>query len=151
MAVTIQDYRFSKATSRRRMLLLAMLFALGGGSALHAQTGTTISAGSDLWVTVGGGGQTYQDFSETPIPADFFGTGSEPFSERIEFEGQSIDPSLGLSVDTVIQRMGDAVLNGPGSEATVPIELVALGLQSTQPITVMINGQETQWFVEVES
>jgi hypothetical protein len=151
MAVAVQNHGFSKATSRRRILLLAILSALVGGSALHAQTGTTISAGSDLWVTVGGGGQTYQDFSETPIPADFFGTGSEPFAGRIEFEGKPIDPSLGLTVDTVIQRLGDATLNGPGSEATVPIELVALGLQSVHPITVNINNQETQWFVEVES
>jgi hypothetical protein len=150
MAVNVQNHSFSKAASRRRILFLAFSSALVGGSALHAQPETTIPAGSDLWVTVSGGGQTFQDFSETPIPADFFGAGSEPFAGRIEFEGQSIDPSLG-TVDTVVQRTQDAVLHGPGSTADVPIELVALHLQSVQPITVVINGSQTQWTVEVKS
>jgi hypothetical protein len=115
------------------------------------QTEITIPAGSDLWTTVYGGGQTFQDFSQLPIPADFFGPGSEPFAGTIEFAGASLGDPLLDTVDTVVQRTQDAVLNGPGSTATVPIELVALHLQSVQPITVVINGSETQWTVEVKS
>ena len=51
---------------------LAAVFALAPPAFVHAQTGATISAGSDLWTTVHGGGQTFQDFSGSPIPADFF-------------------------------------------------------------------------------
>jgi hypothetical protein len=118
---------------------------------VDAQQGVTITAGPDLWVTVHGGGQTYQDFSESPLPADFFGAGSEPFSGRIEFQGQPVGDPLLEGVDTIVKRTGNAVLNGPGSSASVPIELVALNLVSVEPITVTIGGLPTTWDVEVRA
>lgn len=148
MPIGFQDHE--RAIFRPRYLLSAITLLLCATSTLRAQPELTIPAGSDLWVTVGGGGQSFDDFSEVPIPADFFAPGSEPFSGRIEFEGQSIDPSL-QGVDTIVQRTADAVLNGPGSSATVPIELVALNLRSVVPITVRIGGVETQWTVSVKA
>lgn len=142
---------FPNRKIRRKSVLSIVLLSFVGGSALHAQTGTTITAGSDLWTTVSGGGQSFQDFSQTPIPTEFFGPGSEPFNGNIEFTGAPIDSSSLGTVDTIVQRTEDAVLNGPGSTANVPIELVALHLQSTQPITVVMNGQETLWTVQVKS
>jgi hypothetical protein len=131
--------------------VLAIALTAFAGPPARGQGNTVIPAGSDLWVTVGGGGQTFQDFSDSPLPPDFFGTGSEPFSGKIEFQGAPVDStSLGMT-DTIVQRTQDAVLNGPGSSTTVPIELVALHLQSVEPISVMISGRETLWTVEVKS
>ncbi len=134
---------------RSRMAVIVTL----GWCAIQAEAlrGEIITGGPDFWVTVHGGGQTYQDFSESPIPADFFGAGSEPFDGRIEFKGLPVgDPQL-EGVDTIVKRTGNAVLNGPGSSATVPIELVALNLVSVEPITVIIGGIETTWDVEVRA
>jgi hypothetical protein len=47
---------------------------------------TMIVAGADLWGSPGGG-QSYHSFAETPIPAGFFGQGSEQFSGTILLEG----------------------------------------------------------------
>jgi Thrombospondin type 3 repeat len=111
---------------------------------------TTIAAGSDLWTTPGGG-QSFQDFSETPIPADFFGIGSEPFTGSVDFVGVTTGESaLGEFVDTAVERLEDAAMNGVGSEATVPIQITLLNLQSVEPITVMIDGVETRWDVNVQ-
>ncbi len=130
--------------------VLAALFLFPGGA--RAQTETVIPAGSDFWSTVYAGGQTYQDFSGQPIPADFFGPGSEPFTGRIDFMGGPIGESLlGNQTDTIVTRTEDAVLRGPGTEATVPIQITVLNLESVQPITVMIDGQETHWIVNVQA
>ena len=143
-----------RSTSRaQRLTFAAALSALVlTAAAKPSMAQTTIAAGSDIWVTVSGGGQTYQDFADNPIPADFFGAGSEPFTGRIEFVGVPIgDTGVFGDTDTVIQRTEDAALNGVGSEATVAIELVVLNLAGSEPITVVVNGQETQWYVYVES
>lgn len=112
--------------------------------------------GTDIWSTPGGG-VTFQDFAEDPIPANFFGPGSDPFDGRIEFEGQPLpdltDPVLPgtLPYDTIIERGGPAVFSGFGSEDTVDIEIVALNLVSTDPITVSFNGGQSEelWNVRV--
>ena len=138
-------------TGRTQGLLLAAL-SLGYPALVLAQPTTTISAGSDLWSTVHGGGQTFKEFSTNPIPSDFFRPGSEPFLGRIDFEGVPLgDPTLGNDLDTVVERLEDAVLTGPGSETTITIQLVVLSLQSTEPITVLIDGVETRWNVTVMS
>src|SRR4029077_3421111 len=46
-----------------------------------------IYPGMDLFVTPGGGA-TKQDFSTNPIPAGFFGPGSDPFTGTITYGGQ---------------------------------------------------------------
>lgn len=129
------------------VLSLLALLALVGGAA-QAQLEVTIGPGSDLWVTVHGGGQTYQD---VVLPPDFFGAGSEGFSGRVEFMGLPLDEENLGPVDTVVRRTENAVLSGPGTSATVAIELVALNLLSVEPITVVMDGVETQWDIEVRA
>ena len=104
----------------------------------------TILAGSDLWTTPPG--STFQDFSETPIPADFFGPGSDPFTGIVALKGvPNPDPTFGLT-DTIVNRLGDMQLNGPGTSASVPIQIQQLGLQSVSPITVTFGGTQTEDF-----
>ncbi len=108
-----------------------------------------IPAGSDLWETPGGG-QSFHDFSEAPLPADFFGSGSTPFDGQIELAGMSLDLDNLGTTDTVVERLEDATLTGEGSEATVPIQIVALSLQSIDPITVTYgDGSESFFDVHV--
>ncbi len=109
---------------------------------------SSIPAGSDLWSTPDGG-QTFQDFADNPIPADFFGEGSEPFDGIIELGGSPLDATNLGTGDTVVERLDDATLDGPGSSDTVPIEMKALSLVSINPITVVIDGEDTQWDVAV--
>jgi hypothetical protein len=99
-----------------------------------------VVAGSDLLVTPAGG-MTYEDFSGTPIPAGFFGVGSDPFIGTVRFRGV---PLVGTGVnghtDTIVRRNADAMLTACPSAATVPIEIVALSLVSVSPITVTFGG-----------
>ncbi len=89
-----------------------------------------------------------------PIPADFFGPGSDPFLGTILMGGSPVPlpscPDLSVPVDTVIQRMDAAALPKAGSAATVPIELVELNLVSVAPITVTYNAGETAAQFQVE-
>jgi len=105
-------------------------------------------------------------FTSSPIPAGFFGSGSDPFVGTITFRGNPmlplwlpsnanfqstkfegaiilgqvpLGPQQAPGADTIIKRTGDASLP-PGGSDTVPIELVALNLVSVQPITVTFNG-----------
>lgn len=47
----------------------------------------------------------------------------------VNFEGKPIGPGM---TDTILQRQADAVIGGPA----IPIELVALSLQSTAPVNI---------------
>lgn len=142
-----------KARRFARAVALCCAFSTGA----YAQT--TITAGSDLWSTVSGGNQSMQDFSETPIPGNFFGDGSEPFTGVIEFQGLRLNDNPGLRplndidlglTDTIVHRLENAVLDGDGSSATVPIEIIALSLVAVEPITVITNGVESLWTVEAQ-
>ena len=113
----------------------------GGGG-----LGTTILPGIDLWTTPPGG-STRDDFSPTPIPAGFFGPGSLPFDGVVTFGGTPLGGTLSVT-DTVVQRLNSCPLPGSGSSCTVPIQIVALSLQSATPITVRyISGPPEQWTV----
>lgn len=104
--------------------------------------GQDVLPGIDLWSTPGTG-ISATDFSDDPIPADFFDPGSDPFTGVITLDGGTLSnlggPSLGPS-DTVVNRMATAELPLVGSSDTVPIEIVALNLVSINPITVTYNG-----------
>lgn len=142
----------SRKTSRCKFggqfTVAVLAAALGVTTPALAQLEVTIGPGSDPWVTVHGGGQTYQELT---LPADFFGPGSEPFSDRVEFMGLPVDPANLGPVDTIVMRTENAILAGPGTSDTVPIALVALNLISVEPIRVMIGGVETQWDIEVRA
>jgi len=90
-------------------------------------------------------GCSFWDFAADPIPADFFGPGSDPFVGQIQFQGVQLLPTTecpsGLdNIDTIIQRMSDALLPTLGSSDVIPVEIVELNLTSCQPITVTYNG-----------
>ncbi|MGH8015037.1 MAG: DUF7451 domain-containing protein, partial [Candidatus Zixiibacteriota bacterium] len=116
------------------------------------QCAQIIEPGVDLWTTPPG--TTYDEhFTVSPIPADFFNPGSEPFSGLINLQGQPLTTlpagQLG-STDAVVQRMLPATLLLDGPPETVPIEIVALNLVSINPITVTYNsGPPELWNVRV--
>ncbi|MFQ5496164.1 MAG: IPTL-CTERM sorting domain-containing protein, partial [Phycisphaerae bacterium] len=91
----------------------------------------------------------------TPIPAGFFGAGSDPFNGTVCFVGVPLgDPNF-PDADTLIQRSADPFdrcdLPSP-MPSTVDIEIVALNLASTNPITVtFFGGQNPElWDVAVD-
>jgi sugar lactone lactonase YvrE len=113
----------------------------------------TIASGIDLFSTPSGG-STYQDFTPTPIPADFFDPGSEPFTGVVCYEGRPLDtlpPGVLGPTDTIVRRNAPINFPGPGAQDVIPIEMVALSLVSCQPITVTYNGGafSEQWNVQV--
>jgi len=117
----------------RSALAAAVLFALAAGSPALAGE-NVIHKGADIWMTVAGFAKT--SFAQEPIPAGFFCTDSQPFTGTVVFEGGplTIEPAGSLgSVDTVVNRLDDAVFNDKG-EATTRIQLMALSLVSTKPI-----------------
>lgn len=91
---------------------------------------------TDYWATTDA--QIYfGDGNIAPIPADFFGRGSDPFDGLICFRGEPIEPNVSLS-DIRIRRLEDAILKEEPN--SIPIELVGLNLVSTEPIMVTYDG-----------
>jgi MYXO-CTERM domain-containing protein len=94
------------------------------------------------------------DVPDSPaIPADFFGPGSDPFTGSVCLEGAPLG-TVDLSAhgfgtvdagdaDTLIRRSEDPFDRcelPSGEQSKVDIEIVALSLKSTSPITVTFNG-----------
>jgi len=100
-----------------------------------------ILAGDDAWATPCGASGF--DFSTPPIPADFFGPGSDPFDQGVSLGGD------GTGADTAIRRLNDMCLDDPPSIATTSIEIVELNLVGCEPITVTFNGGQNpeEWHV----
>lgn len=99
-----------------------------------------ILPGSDLWQSVS---PTTVEFGmgTPPIPAGFFGPGSEPFEGTVTLEGSPLGGTPlcdGLSggTDTLIERRGPARLDPTDGDDTIPVEMVALSLRSIDPIQV---------------
>lgn len=111
-----------------------------------------VEVGVDLWTTVPG--VTYQDFTGTPIPADFFDPGSDPFTGTVSFQGVPINlfSPLGLT-DTIVERLARAEMPACGSDwpYDVPITVRALSLQSVSPLTISyFSGAFTEsWNLDV--
>lgn len=109
-----------------------------------------ILAGIDLLQTPPG---TFVDFSGSPIPADFFGPGSDPFTGTVNLVGaplvQSAGPPIG-NADTIVLRQPAPLVCGD-PPVMIDIELVALSLAGTGPITVTSNGgmNPESWDVQV--
>ncbi len=145
---------FGALFSQRRCL--ATVFAVVNAALAQVASGQSvvIEAGSDGWVTPAAGATEFS-FALSPIPADFFGPGSNPFDGLIVFRGAPLetDPSgaLGL-IDTVVERLADTdTLEVGDTSAPIPTEIVALSLVSTEPITVTFSGGQDpqQWDVKV--
>ncbi|MHC4697348.1 MAG: hypothetical protein ACYTFA_11445 [Planctomycetota bacterium] len=100
-------------------------------------------------------GQSRQDFRKNPIPAGFFdfdGRSCEPFDDTISYTGQALDEPESDTVDTIVHRDRDPIspFDPVGTEETVDIEIVTLGMTSTEPITVLCDGDPTEWNVSVD-
>jgi hypothetical protein len=88
---------------------------------------------------------TIWDFSPQPIAADFFGPGSDPFDGGIPGDQTSLDPTPdcpGASgpISMLIKRLDTALLPTIGSSDVIDVEIIALSLVSSTPITVTYNG-----------
>jgi hypothetical protein len=150
---------FSKLDRRKAMqnfkdvtfiAISCLLFLMYLGGVSSAQD---VNPGVDLFVTPPSSG-SYINFSGSPIPADYFGPGSDPFDGVISFQGQPLDtspPDILGPTDTIVRRLDTAGLPACGSSDTVPIQIVALSLVSVSPITVTYNGGQTSepWDVQV--
>ena len=145
-----------RAATVLRSLLVLVFAALIGVPALSSgqvqikgKVKILIDPGYDLFETAPG---TSFDFSNTPLPAGFFGPGSQPYGGVIPLQGTPLGYFHGKATgetDTIVQRLDPIELHTPTSQAQVPIEIVALSLQSAQPITVH-NGTGTEkWDVSV--
>ena len=88
------------------------------------------------------------------IPAGFFDPGSQPFQGQVPFYGVPLRTFQGRATgdaDTVVTRLAPANLAPPfPATDTVPIELVALSLQSAAPIVVKVGGATQVWDVTAE-
>ena len=122
---------------------------------------SVVESGMDLWETPGGG----STFLDSDLPPGFFNLDdggnscvpsgfvtSDPVTAAMPLVGVPLTtaPSGVLGpTDTIVVRQGPADLPLPGSSAVVPIEIVALSLQSANPITVTYDGgaASTQWSV----
>jgi hypothetical protein len=113
-------------------------------------TGAPVDGGLDIFTTPPGG-TTCQVFpAEAPIPAGFFGSGSLPFVGPIVFRSEPLQtdpPNAIWPTDTIVQRLASVTLSSCSS-GTVPIQIMALCLTSSLPITVNYQGgTNDQWNV----
>jgi hypothetical protein len=117
---------------RSAVVAAAIVGSIAASAAFAAEP---IHKGVDLWMTVAGMAKT--SFAKEPIPAGFFCADSQPFTGTVAFKGAplAVTPAKSLgAIDTVVRRLDDAVFNDKG-EATTRIQLMALSLVSTEPIT----------------
>jgi|GEM_PF-1382999 len=109
---------------------------------IRMQTGETVEQGDPIFVgddlyTSPCGTMGFGDNGDyPPIPADFFGPGSDPFDGIIALEGGPSGGSQSPDTDVLVRRMTEVAPAPPPSTSTVDIEIVALSLKSTAPITV---------------
>lgn len=124
------------------LALVAALFVTQKSTA--APNAFPVAAGNDEFETAGDG-ETFHDFGGTPIPANFFGAGSNAYGGLVALQGVPLAP--GSAVDTVIQR--HQTVSAPGGSTA--LTMTGLSLKSMSPITVTYsNGTPSQqWNVAV--
>jgi len=121
------------------MVLLAGLFVTTRSKA--AMT-TYIPAGDDRFETTNNG-ETYHNFAASPVPAGFFGSGSQAYSGLVPLEGVPL-PGQG-DTDTIIHR--NQPVYTPG---TTTLTMTGLSLKSINSITVTYdNGNQEAWSLRV--
>ncbi|MFH1110081.1 MAG: hypothetical protein V1790_12935, partial [Planctomycetota bacterium] len=118
-----------------------------------------VQPGVDMWATPAGSYSEEFDSTEggTPLPADFFGPGSDPFDGAISLQGKDFryfgTGGCLAPADAIIWRKVLALLPFPPcpSTAVIPIEIIALSLTSSSPITVTYTGGSSPepWDVDV--
>ena len=139
-----------------RLLALTALAVLGVSAPVAAQVAVPaptlppapvtidLAAGDDGWTTTNDG-STVLRFDLNPLPADFFGLGSDRMATAISLSGVPLANSGGVvwSTDTIVRRMAPTGPLALGSCATVPIEFIALHLESA-PFGVTYGGVPTE-------
>jgi len=138
--------------TKRTLMIAALGFLL---LPLKPAFGEDVTPGFDLWVTEPGGAVEHFGEEAPPIPADFFGPGSDPFIGEVIFTGDPIEVFMGQPTepaDTIVERTATATLPGPGSSDSIPVQLVELSLVSTNPIMVTFKGGQnpTEFDVRVD-
>jgi hypothetical protein len=138
------------------LVVLTLLAAPIGGACAQ-----DVLPGYDLYIT--DSGSTEFDFGSQPLPAGFFGPGSDPFDGGVPASGLPLpqNPFWPTSppfctgddltnIDTIVRRIGPATLPSVGSFDVIDIEIVALSLESINPITVTYGGLSPElWDVVV--
>lgn len=122
-------------------LVVALITVLGGTALVVRSAGAqvTVNAGYDTFTTPDNA-QTFDDFSSHPIPAGFFGPGSQEFRGRVVFKGgPAIDPTKFGTADTVIERKQSVQV--PGDTL---LEVTGISFVSAAPVTInYTNGSTT--------
>lgn len=135
---------------------------------------SVVDPGIDLLMTPPGGSTfdnqdlyalgAYLDFDNSGNPCVPEASACDPFQDicntsiqtGIVFQGQplgSTNPAL-APTDTIVRRLGSASVPNPGDSADVPIEIMALSLRSSSPITATYSdgaggSVDTLWDVRV--
>lgn len=94
-----------------------------------------IPNGVDAWRTAGGQ-WTFYSFADNPLPADFFCSGSEPFTDTIYFNGRPVatHPTGAFGeADTIVERIDRAEFGADGVAET-RVVVRALSLVSSAPV-----------------
>ena len=107
--------------------------------------GEVIVNGIDTWTTPGGG-WSFLDFGDEPIPAGFFCARSEPFAGRINWQGEplaTLPPGALNGADTVVQRLDDAVFDKDG-RAFTRLQMRALSLASSEPVRTACGAYDVK-------
>jgi len=122
---------------------MALLVGLFITTKSRAALTTYIPAGNDEFETTGNG-ETYHNFQASPVPAGFFGSGSNQYAGLVPLVGVPLNPGVS-DTDTIIHRNSDVFT--PGSTT---ITMTALNLSSINPITVSYLDNHTEtWNVKV--
>lgn len=134
------------------LLMTLIAFSLMTVPPVVSQTQTTdkdVRAGLDMFKTVSA---QFQFGGEFTIPAGFFDEKSMPFAGTVSFKGSPIGSykeQKTNDADTIVERKSDAKFYGRQARATVPIEVVALSLESEKPIKVQVGKEWQSWNVKV--
>jgi len=122
---------------------IALVAALFVTTKSKAAVSIYIQAGNDQFETTGNG-ETYHNFQASPVPAGFFGTGSQKYAGLVPLVGVPLQPLVN-DIDTIIHRNQDVLT--PGSTT---ITMTALNLKGINPITVSYDDNHTEsWTVKV--
>ena len=109
----------------------------------------TIPAGIDVWTTKNDG-NTWADFSNNPLPANFFCPGSPAFAQVVPLRGLPIvtNPAGVLNqTDTIIQRLQSVTFsNGVGS---TPIQVRAVCFQEKNLLSIACSSGTTTFKTRV--
>lgn len=108
---------------------------------VYTVPGTVVSGGSEGYNPQPGSGLDFGPTGLPPIPADFFGPGSDPFEGQISLGGGG--------TPMVINRTEGVYLPDSAPSAEVPTEIQGMSLKSTEPIRVTFDGGMVESFFDV--